>query len=157
MDALMIRTVGRQLIESSAAAYLTTIDCDGFPDTRAMLNLRNPTTYPGLTGFFGALAHDFELYFSTNTASRKIQQIQVNPQAAAYYCQPTSFQGIMVGGTLEIIADVSIKQALWQPGWEMYYPAGFDDPDHTVLRLTPLFLRGWYQMNRLELDFRTAV
>ncbi len=152
MDTATIKEVSRQLIESAEAAYLTTIGSDGFPDTRAMLNLRNTTQYPGLAHFFSSL-DPFQLYFSTNTSSSKVRQMQENPNVSVYYCQPKSFHGVMFGGKIEIIEDVSIKQALWQPGWEIYYPKGFDDPDHTVLRLSPLFLRGWYQLQRLELTF----
>jgi len=34
------------LISESKAAYLTTIDSDGFPITRAMFNLRNKEQFP---------------------------------------------------------------------------------------------------------------
>ena len=152
MDAAAIKEVSLKLIESADAAFLTNIGRDGFPDTRAMLNLRNAAIFPGLQGFFSKL-DPFQLYFSTNTASRKVAQIKENPNVSVYYCQPKSFHGVMLGGTIEIIEDDSIKQALWQPGWEVYYPKGFDDPDHTVLRLSPLFLRSWYQLQRLELTF----
>ena len=37
-----------KLIEESKAAYLTTIDSDGFPITRAMFNLRNKEQFPEL-------------------------------------------------------------------------------------------------------------
>ena len=151
-DAMMIRKVSQQLIETAEAAYLTTIDADGFPDTRAMLNLRNPAQYPGLAEFFSA-RDPFEVYFTTNTSSRKITCIKRNPKASAYYCQPKSFHGLMLGGLIEIVADAEVKHALWQPGWECYYLLGIDDPDHTVLRLSPKFLRGWHQMQRLELTF----
>ena len=152
MDATAIKEVSLKLIESADAAFLTNIGRDGFPDTRAMLNLRNAAQYPGLRDFFSKL-DPFQLYFSTNTASRKVAQIKDNPNVSVYYCQPKSFHGVMLGGKIEIVEDVSIKQALWQPGWEVYYPKGFDDPDHTVLRLSPLFLRSWYQLQRLELTF----
>ena len=152
MDTATIKEVSLKLIESADAAYLTNIGRDGFPDTRAMLNLRNAAQYPGLRDFFSTLA-PFQLYFSTNTSSRKVAQMKENPNVSVYYCQPKAFHGVMLGGTIEIIADDSIKQALWQPGWEVYYPKGFDDPDHTALRLSPLFLRSWYQLQRLELTF----
>lgn len=151
-DAMMIRKVSQQLIETAEAAYLTTIDADGFPDTRAMLNLRNPAQYPGLTEFF-SVRDPFEVYFTTNTSSRKIKCIKQNPKVSVYYCQPKSFHGLMLGGLIEIVADTEIKHALWQPGWECYYLLGIDDPDHTVLRLSPRFLRGWYQLQRFELTF----
>ena len=152
MDTATIKEVSHTLIESAEAAFLTNIGRDGFPDTRAMLNLRNAAQYPGLRDFFSK-RDPFQLYFSTNTASRKVAQMKENPNVSVYYCQPKSFHGVMLGGKIEIVEDDNIKQALWQPGWEIYYPKGFNDPDHTVLRMSPLFLRGWYHLQRLELTF----
>ncbi|KUK27322.1 MAG: Uncharacterized protein XD60_0564 [Acetothermia bacterium 64_32] len=37
----------------------------------------------------------------------------------------------MLGGEVEIVADPGIRNALWNAGWERYYPAGPDDPDYT--------------------------
>jgi general stress protein 26 len=58
----------------------------------------------------------------------------------------------MFGGQIEIIEDMDIKRALWQDGWEMYYPKGVTDPDNSVLRLRPQFLRGWASLTHLELQ-----
>lgn len=37
-------------------------------------------------------------------------------------------------------------------GWEQYYPKGPDDPDHTVLRLYPIYAQGWHGFQRFEFD-----
>jgi general stress protein 26 len=49
----------------------------------------------------------------------------------------------MFGGDIEIVEDPEFKKALWHDGWERYYPSGYDDPDHTVLRIIPTVARGW--------------
>ena len=49
----------------------------------------------------------------------------------------------MFGGEIEIVDDLELKKDLWQEGWEKYYPKGYDDPDHTVLRLVPTVAKGW--------------
>ena len=38
--------------------------------------------------------------------------------------------------------------------WEMYFPKGVKDPDYTVLRLLPLFARGWYENFAYEFKLR---
>lgn len=73
-------------------------------------------------------------------------------EVSVYYCQPNAFQGIMLGGQIEVIEDMDIKRALWQDGWEMYYPKGVTDLDNSVLRLRPQFLRGWTSLTNLELQ-----
>ena len=49
----------------------------------------------------------------------------------------------MFGGNIEIIDDVTVKKELWQDGWERYYPKGYNDPDHTVLKIKPKMAKGW--------------
>ena len=43
----------------------------------------------------------------------------------------------MLSGEMEIVTEGVEKEKVWQKGWEMYYPGGVHDPDHTVLRLRP--------------------
>lgn len=137
-----------ELIETADATYLSTIGLDGFPHTRAMLNLRNRRQYPHQVDLFAAHREDLLLYFTTNTSSIKLEQIRVNPNACAYYCHPRLFQGVMLAGTLAIMEDSALRRALWSEGWERYYPQGPDDPDHSVLALTPSFLEGWINASR---------
>lgn len=132
-----------ELMEISEAVYLTTMDSEGFPFTRAMLNLRNRKQYPGLIPFFSDSSDKFIVYFSTNTSSVKMQQIESNPIVSVYYCRPGSFHGVMLSGKMEIVTDRKTKAGLWQEGWTGYYPGGVDDPDNSVLRLSPDLVRGW--------------
>ena len=131
------------LMEKAPAVYLTTLDETGYPQTRAMLNLRNREQYPGQVHLFSEHQQDLMIYFSTNTSSQKLKQIKLNPRVSVYFCDPGNFHGVMLGGDIEILDDVGIRHAIWNDGWERYYPEGPDDPDHTVLRLYPRVVRGW--------------
>ena len=154
MNTQEIKQLCRRLMETSDAVYLTTIDPDGFPDTRAMLNLRNATQYPQLSAFFEPYQESLTIYFSTNTSSQKIQELLRNPKASVYYCLPKQFQGVMLSGQLEQVPDMEIKCALWQENWTMYYPGGVEDPDNSVLRLVPRMLKGWANVNRFQLNLQ---
>ena len=144
-DEEELRQVCIRLLNEAWPVYLTTIDRDGFPQTRAMFNLRNGEKFPKLKSLFSNHKDEFYVIFSTNTSSTKTEDIKTNPKASAYYCLPDEWRGVMIGGTLEIEADVGIKQAIWHDGWEKYYPSGYDDPDHTVLRFHGRITRGWNQ------------
>lgn len=135
-------------METSGAAYLTTLGPDGYPRTRAMLNLRTRRQYPHLHALFEQHRDDLLVYCSTNTSSAKLRQIRADPKASVYYCNPDRFEGVMVAGDLEIMDDSALRHALWTEGWERYYPGGPDDPDHTVLRLKPKFVEGWWSARR---------
>jgi general stress protein 26 len=154
METQEIKQASYTLMKKAEAAYLTTIDRDGVPHTRAMLNLRNPKQYPGLIKFFEEYGDNFVIYFSTNTSSEKIAQIRANPLISVYFCAPKKFHGFMLGGSVEIMTDEAIKHALWQEGWEVYYPKGRNDPDYAVLRLIPGFIEGWHKMTRFKVDLR---
>lgn len=140
------------LMEASETVYLTTIDDHGFPQTRAMLNLRNALQHPTLVELFAPHKDDLLVYFTTNTSSAKMGHIGANPAVSAYYCVPAYFHGLMLGGTIEVVADARLKKAFWQPGWDMYYPGGADDPDYAILSLLPVLAKGWHGSGRF--DFR---
>lgn len=143
-----------KLMESSSAAYLTTIDESGFPQTRAMLNLRNPKQYPALLNLFKKHSKDFLAYFTTNTSSAKIKQIKSNPAVSVYYCRPDKWHGFMLSGNIEIVDDQKEKSMLWQNGWEMYYSKGATDPDYAILKLKPLYGKLYHQFRTEILNFK---
>jgi general stress protein 26 len=120
---------------------LTNIDKNGFPSTRAMLNLKNPKEYPGLVDIHEAEENPLTVFMSTNTSSRKFAEIRQDGKACLYYCEPEKSRGVLLQGTVEIITDNGLRQKAWQKGWEIYYPAG--DDDYTLLRFIPAKLKTW--------------
>lgn len=149
-DAIHLAT---ELMSVSPAAYLSTIGQEGFPETRAMLNLRNPSLYPELNGLFANHSSDLLIYFTTNTSSRKMRHIAANPKVCVYYARPEEWRGLMVKGTLEIVTDLALKKVLWQQNWTMYYPLGYQDPDYSILCLRPDHANGYQQMTFYTIDF----
>jgi len=131
------------IMGDAETAILTTVDDGGYPNSRAMLNLRNERQFPGLAAYFAGEADKLAVMFTTNTSSIKVRQLAANPKAAAYYTVPAVFRGVMIAGDLELVDDDAVKHALWQEGWTIYYPEGKNDPDYSILRLVPRFIRGW--------------
>ncbi len=154
MNRQEAKRLSLQLLETAEAAIVTTIDPDGFPQTRAMFNLRRREQFPGLAGLFKKHRDDFLVYFTTNTSSPKTAQIKVNPRVSVYYHKPSEFRGLMLSGEMEIVTDSNVKESVWQPGWEMYYPGGVHDPDHTVLRLVPLVAKYYHQLQFFHFDLK---
>jgi general stress protein 26 len=145
-----------ELIETAEVVYLTTVDADGYPRTRAMLNLRNREQYPRQAELFAAHANDLLAYFTTNTSSSKLRDLAGNPRACAYYCHPRRFRGVALVGDIEVVKRTDIRQAVWQEGWVRYYPGGPDDPDHSILCLRPKYATGWYESETFRLDLSEA-
>jgi general stress protein 26 len=145
MEKEEIIQTGLELIESSKVAYLTTVDRDGLPQTRAVFNLKCKDMFPLLMSLFREQDNNFVLYFTTNTSSEKIAQIKGNKRVCVYFCQPEEIHGVMLSGEIEIVNDSQFKNALWQDGWERFYPAGPGDPDYSILQFKPAKIKGWYK------------
>ncbi len=95
---------GDELIKKAVAAYLTTIDPEGYPSTRAMFNLKNSRQFPELVDFMSK-HNELTLFFTTNTSSDKIKHIMNNPKVSVYYCDTELYQGFMCQGEIEIVRD----------------------------------------------------
>ena len=150
MDKKEAKRVSLELLASTEAAYVTTIDEEDLPQTRVMFNLRYKEQFPSLMEIFEGHDEDLLVYLATNTSSAKIDQIKANPAGCVFYCNFKEFHSLMLAGKFEIVDNPEIKKELWQDGWEIYYPTGPDDPDYTVLRLFPLKAKGWYKEQAFE-------
>ena len=117
-----------EFIKNSKTCVISSIDEDGFPQSRAMLGIRNNQ---GLQHF----------YFSTNTSSQKVQQFKKNEKACLYFYNAKLFIGVMCIWTMEVSQKEEDKNLVRKQGDEMYYPKGFEDPDFCVLKFTTKKIR----------------
>lgn len=126
-----VKTVGN-LIDKQSVAFISSIDADGFPNTKAMLL---PRKREGLRTF----------YFTTNTSSMRVSQYRQNPKACLYFCDKRFFRGVMLTGEVEVLEDAASKEMIWRDGDTMYYSEGVTDPDYCVLKFTAA--KGRYYSN----------
>jgi len=152
MNIEEVKKSGLKLMEESKAAYLTTIDSDGFPITRAMFNLRNKEQFPEFIELFQNQQNQFSIYISTNTSSSKVAHLNNNPKLCVYFCDSEDFKGFMLGGSVEIVDDIELKKKIWLDWWTRYYPEGVEDPDYTLLRLKPKNARYYHKLNQEKFE-----
>ena len=150
MDINQVKKDSLKLMEESKAAYLTTIDPNGAPITRAMLNLRNKEQFPEFSEFFNSQQNQFSIYISTNTSSSKVAQLSKNPNMCVYFLDAENFMGFMLGGLAKVIDDMELKKKIWLDWWTQYYPEGLEDPDYTLLRMEPKNARFYYKLNQVN-------
>lgn len=131
------KTIGN-LIDKQNVAYLSSVDSEGFPNTKAMLM---PRIREGIKVF----------YFTTNTSSMRVRQFRENEKACLYFCDRRFYRGVMLKGKIEVLEDAASKEKIWQDGDTMYYPEGVTDPDYCVLRFTAG--KGRYYSNFNSVDF----
>ena len=112
-----------QMADKLPIAYISSVDQEGFPWTKAMLK---PRKREGIKTF----------YFTTNTFSIRVAQYKANPKASIYFCDAEGFKGMMLRGTMEVLTDAASKEMIWRDGDEQYYPGGVTDPNYCVLKFT---------------------
>ena len=111
---------GLELVEKLNFCLLGTNGDDGSPNIKGMMNLK----HAGIK----------TIWFSTNTSSKRVQQLRKDNRACVYYVDDENFKGLMLVGTIDILQDLESKKMLWMDGAEKYYPLGVEDPDYSVLR-----------------------
>jgi general stress protein 26 len=113
---------GLEIIKNSKIALVGSIDSEGFPNIKAMMNLESE----GMK----------KIWFSTNTSSKRVIYLKNNPKACVYYVDSEKFMGLMLVGKIEVTQDNELRKRLWAEGCEMYYPLGITDPDYSVFCFT---------------------
>lgn len=116
------KTVGN-LIDKQKTAFIGSIDAEGFPTIKAMLQ---PRKREGIK----------HIYLTTNTSSMRVAQYRANNHACMYFCDRRFFKGVMLQGTMEVLTDSASKEMIWREGDTMYYKEGVTDPDYCVLKFT---------------------
>ncbi len=112
-----------EMADTLPIAFISSVDTDGFPWTKAMLA---PRVREGIKVF----------YFTTNTFSLRVAQYNANPKASIYFCDTKGFKGMMLRGTMQVLTDAKTKEMIWRDGDTEYYPGGVTDPNYCVLKFT---------------------
>lgn len=130
-------TIGK-MIDKSKTCFLSYVDGEGFPVTKAMLR---PRKREGVK----------VLWFSTDTSSNKVACFRKNSRASVYFVDRRFFRGLSLVGTVEVLETPEARERLWRMGDRMYYPKGVTDPDYCVLKFT--VQKGRYYSNFKSEDF----
>ena len=114
-----------QMADTLPIAYISSVDDEGYPCTKAMLA---PRKREGIKTF----------YFTTNTFSLRVAHYKANPKASIYFCDAKGFKGMMLRGTMEVLVDAKSKEMIWREGDTEYYPGGVTDPNYCVLKFSAI-------------------
>jgi len=139
-----IETACQKLITRPELVNLATIDGNGYPQMRAIANMRNNSLYPNLQPFF----HNqpcFRIFLTTHSRSRKIRQIKSNSKTSVYFIMPDEFHSLLLLGDLIRVKDRTIKETLWQAGWKQFYKDGPTGPTFAVFKMDPVIAKGWFK------------
>jgi general stress protein 26/nucleoside-triphosphatase THEP1 len=109
-----------EIVDGIPFPLLSTLGDGGFPEPRPMsLVARDDQT----------------LWFATSRASRKVAQIEANPNVTVLFVDTDTFNYASLYGKASIIVDPAREQLLWQDDWRDDWPEGPSDPDYVLLRV----------------------
>ncbi len=113
-----------KFISRQKSAVIGSVGEDGYPVVRAM---NAPRKIQGN-----------EIYFSTNTSSKKVAQFLENDKACIYFYKRGLFRykGAAIMGRMTVCTDQPTKDMIWKTGDTIFYKKGVTDPDYCVLKFT---------------------
>jgi len=111
----------RIIIDSASCRIFITVDENGKPHAREM------SPFP--------LETDWVIWLGTSPGSRKVKQIQNNPNVIVYYYEPQGYSYVSVAGKARLVNDPDKKAKYWVDGWKRYYPDR--DKNYVLIEVTP--------------------
>jgi general stress protein 26 len=127
------------LLDSSKVSYLGSVDEDGYPNIKAMMNIQRD----------GLFVH----YYSTFLYSARTAQYTQNPKSCIYMSTTEDPKGLMLIGEMRVLTDPYHKELFWRDGFEVYYPDGPETENYCVLKFTAS--RGNFNYDGVRIDFCT--
>jgi general stress protein 26 len=115
-----------EVIRACDVAFLSTINLNNFPETRALINVLNRE-----------IDDKLEIYFVSDINAPKVEQLKKNSDASLYYYVAANMKNMILFGKLEVVTDKSLKDKLWQDSFLEYYEKGKDDEQYGVLKFIP--------------------
>jgi len=143
-----------KLMETAEAVYLSTVDGDGYPQSRVMGNLRSKEQCQIAEELFAGHDEDFLIYMLTGHSSDKMRQIRANSKVGVYFCNSAEFHTLLLVGNAEEIDDPDLKKRIWQDEWKIHWPGGPEDPEFVMLKLLPEWAKGWYKEAAFEFKLK---
>jgi general stress protein 26 len=116
-----ILKVARIIIDSAKCRVLVTVDENGKPHAREM------APFPP--------EDNWVIWLGTSTKSRKVKQIQKNPNVVVFYYDTYASGYASVSGQARLVNDPELKAKYWVKGWDAFYPDR--DKEYTLIEVTP--------------------
>lgn len=80
---------------------------------------------------------DAGVWIGTSPRSRKVREVQQRPAATYAVEDRASFAYAAVCGRAELVDDLDLRRALWEPGLQAFFPAGPGGDDFVLLHVVP--------------------
>jgi general stress protein 26 len=121
-DSLL--TYARIIIDSAKCRVFVTVDEEGKPQARTM------SPFPP--------EDNWVIWLGTFPTSRKVKQIQNNPNVVVFYYDTKGMSYVSVSGKARLVNDPDLKAKYWKSGWKQFYPDR--ETQYILIEVTPVRL-----------------
>ena len=91
----------------------------------------------------GEVEFDGDVWFFSAADSRKVADIEGDPEVLLGYAAPERFTFVSMTGPATIVRDVEKKRALWIADLERWFEEGPDDENVVLIKVTPKHVAYW--------------
>lgn len=91
----------------------------------------------------GEVEFDGDVWFFSAADSRKVGDIESDPNVHLSYADTENFVFISMGGTAEIVRDDDKKRELWIRDLERWFPDGPESEDLVLIKVAPSRIAYW--------------
>ncbi len=107
LAGIELSNAAKEIMIAAGTCALITLDEAGRPRARAM----DPFIPE----------NDLTVWFGTNSRSRKVDQIKLDPRVTLYYLDSDASGYVMIHGTAQLVNDQKEKEKRWKDEWEAFY------------------------------------
>ncbi len=119
----------KERIKDIRVAIMTTISSEGKLHSRPMAT--------------NEMEDDGSLWFFTDQSSEKVSELSRDNVVSLSYSNPDDNTYVCLTGEAEVVNDRKKMEELFNPIVKAWYPKGLDDPDMTLLKVTPQDAEYW--------------
>jgi len=86
---------------------------------------------------------DGTMWFFTKASSYKVDEIKESKKVSIAIINESNNNYLMIHGTAALVNDKSKMKELWNAIMKAWFPLGLDDPDMTLIKVTPTEVNYW--------------
>ena len=90
---------------------------------------------------------DGSLWFFSNRNSTRNSNIEKDNRVQLFFSNSSSYEFLSLFGTAQIRIDKAKAKEMWMPIVKTYFQGGVDDPDLTIIKVTPHEAHYWDTKN----------
>lgn len=106
-------------------------------------NERNAENLSGRPMSISKIDDDGTIWFFTKSSSYKVDEIEESKKVSIAITNESSNNYLMIQATAKLVNDKTKMKELWSSILKAWFPLGLDDPDMTLIKVTPNEVNYW--------------